>query len=69
MASYEVESVDLESVYRVNDDKFNRIWMVQMLTLALNQCRGVKPQKIGVFNYTAVKTLRLAHLLYCCFMH
>jgi hypothetical protein len=63
MASYEVESADLEFVYRINDDKFHRIWMVQMLTLSLTQCRGVKPQENGV-NHTAVKTPRLADLCY-----
>jgi hypothetical protein len=28
MAAYEVESADLEFVYRINYDKFHRIWMV-----------------------------------------
>ena len=64
MASYEVESADLEFVYRINDDKFHRIWTVQMLTLLLIQCRGVKPQMNGVLNHTAVKTPRLADLCY-----
>ena len=63
MASYEVEFVYLEFVCRINNGKFHRVWMVQMLPLPLTQCRGVKPQEIGVLNHTAVKTLRLAHLL------
>ena len=54
MASYEVESADLEFVYRLSDDKFHRIRMVQMLTLPLTQCRGVKPLGYGVLNHTAV---------------
>jgi len=61
---YEVESADLEFVYRIIGDKFHRIWMVQMLTLPLTQCRGVKPQEIRVVNHSAVKTPRLAGLCY-----
>ena len=38
--------------------------MVQMLTLLLTQCRGVKPQEKGVLNNTAVKAPRLADLCY-----
>lgn len=62
--AYEVESADLEFVCRLNDDKFNRVWMVQMLTLPLTQCRSVKPEENGVLNHAALKTPRLADLCY-----
>jgi hypothetical protein len=61
MSLYEVESADLDFVYGINDNKFYRNEIVQMLTLPLTQWRGIESRKEGVLTHNPVKTSRLAN--------